>query len=149
MKGWLYFSLLIISFSISNCKNQECDYIQEITKASKDYIETSDSTAFKGQKTLVFDEENIQMKYNYSFCETSALGAWSCRSVVTIQNLTDREVRIYFYRSEASQMAKQSLMTVITCAPQAKSQKIALNFIAAQSCTDLDYLFRLIRVSYQ
>ena len=149
MKDLLYFSLLILSFSISSCKNQECDYIQEVTRASKDYIETSDSTAFKGQKTLVFDEENIQMKYNYSFCKTSAHGAWSCRSVVTIQNLTDRQVRIYFYRSEANQMAKQSLMTVITCAPQGKSQKIALNFIAAQSCTDLDYLFRLIRVSYQ
>jgi hypothetical protein len=149
MKDALYFSLLILSLFISSCKNQECDYIQEVTRASKDYIETSDSTAFKGQKTLVFDEENIQMKYNYSFCETSALGAWSCRSVVTIQNLTDRQVRIYFYRSEANQMAKQGLMTVITCAPQGKSQNIALNFIAAQSCTSLDYLFRLIRVSYQ
>ena len=149
MKNVLYFPLLILPIFISSCKNQECDYIQEVTRASKDYIETSDSTAFKGQKTLVFDEENIQMKYNYSFCKTSALGAWSCRSVVTIQNLTNREVRIYFYRSEANQMAKQSLMTVISCAPQAKSQKIALNFIAAQSCTDLDYLFRLIRVSYQ
>jgi hypothetical protein len=149
MKDVLYFSLLTLSLFISSCKNQECDYIQEVTKASKDYIETSDSTAFKDQKTLVFDEENIQMKYNYSFCKTSAHGAGSCRSVLTIQNLTDREVRIYFYRSEANQMAKQGLMTVITCAPRGKNKNIALNFIAAQTCTDLDNLFRLIRVSYR
>lgn len=149
MKDALYFSLLTLSLFISSCKNQECDYIQEVSRASKDYIETSDSTAFKGQKTLVFEEENIQMKFNYSFCKTSALGAGSCRSVLTIQNLTDREVRIYFYRSEANQMAKQNLMTVITCAPQGKSQNIALNFISFFGCTDLDNLFPLIRVSYR
>ena len=41
-------------------------------------------------------------------------------SGVTIQNLTDREVRIYCYCSEANQMAKQNLITVVTCAPQGK-----------------------------
>ncbi|WP_373550545.1 hypothetical protein [Haliscomenobacter sp.] len=149
MKHHLIYLVIILSLFIPSCKNQECDYIQEVSRASKDYIETSDSTAFKGQKTLVFDEENIQMKYNYSFCKTSAKGAWSCRSVLTIQNLTDREVRIYFYRSEANQMAKQSLMTVITCAPQGISKGLALNFISFFGCTDLDNLFPLIRVSYQ
>lgn len=149
MKYYSMYLLIILFLFISSCKNQECDYIQEVTKTSKDYIETSDSTAFKGEKTLVFDEENIQMKYNYSFCKTSARGAWSCSSNVTIQNLTDREVRIYCYRSEANQMAKQNLITVVTCPPQGKSAGLPLNFIAAQSCTSLDNLFRLIRISYQ
>jgi|GEM_PF-3432908 len=149
MKYHLLYLFITLSLFILSCKNQECDYIQEVTRARKDYIETSDSTAFKNQKTLVFDEENIQMKFNYSFCNSSAMGTGSCRSVVTIQNLTDRQVRIYFYRSEANQLAKQNLMTVVTCAPQEKSKGLALNFISFFGCTDLEALFSLIRVSYQ
>ncbi len=149
MKRHSLYLLVILSLFSSSCTKQECDYIQEISKASKDYIETSDSTAFKGQKTLVFDQENIQMKFSNSSCKSTALGAGSCNSGVTIQNLTDREVRIYCYRSEANQMAKQGLITVVTCAPQGKSAALPLNFISLHSCTNLDYLFRLIRVSYQ
>lgn len=142
-------SVMLLLLLFLSCQNQECESIREVSTFSKDYIETSDSTDFQGQKTLVFEEDNIQMKFNHSFCKTSALGAGSCRSEVQIKNLTDRNVRVYVYRSQGSRDSKQGVMTVINCPQNGVSNRFNLTFISGYGCTSLDDLFSLIRVSYR
>jgi len=149
MEKPLLFLYVIVVLTTLSCQNQECEYVQVITNFSKDYIETSDSTDFQGQKTLIFEEENFTMKANYSFCRTSAKGVSNCSSQVSISNLTDRNVRIYFYRSQADRNNNQNFFTAVDCPPNGTKEGIGLSFISAASCVDLDRLFSLIRVSYR
>lgn len=140
---------IILILACFGCQNQECEYVQVITNFNKDYIETSDSTDFQGQKTLIFEEENFTMKANYSFCRTSAKGVSNCSSQVSISNLTDRNVRIYFYRSQADRNNNQNFFTAVDVPPYGTQKGIGLSFISAINCVDLDRLFSLIRISYR